>query len=127
MFNVNEVRLSGNLTRDAEAKEIGKNIVAKFSIGHNKSYKDKAGEWVSKPHYLDVDWWMDKEYSSNVMNRLTKGAKVLVYGELEQQRWEKDGQTNQKVQIRANKVQFAERANGSGDNGSGKKKKDFDF
>ena len=55
---MNKLMLTGRIVRDPEVKAIGdNNMVAKFTIAVNRSYKDKDGNdvFVSEYYYEDAD------------------------------------------------------------------------
>lgn len=85
---------TGNVTADAELKELGekKTKLVEFTIAANKKGKDDKPE-VS---YFDVKAW---GYAAGNAEKFKKGDFVVVIGELKQERWEKDGKKNSKVVI----------------------------
>lgn len=101
MASVNQCNFVGNLTRDAESRTVGEAEVARYSIAIN-GRKDKV-------MYIDCDHWRP----GGVVPYLTKGQPVFVTGELEQQSWEKDGQTRTKMVLQVRQLQLL---------GGGKKK-----
>ena len=104
MADVNHVILIGRLTRDAELKyTTGGTAVCKFSIAVNK--KKKQGEtWIDEANFFDVTAWA--KMAENIGKYLVKGKQVAIDGELQQERWEKDGQHHSKVVINASNVQL---------------------
>lgn len=84
----------GNLTKDAESRMVGENEVAKYSLAVN-GYKDSV-------EFFDCEQWK----VGGVLPYLTKGTSVLVEGELQTQRWEKDGQPRSKLVVKVMKVQL---------------------
>jgi single-strand DNA-binding protein len=104
MADVNHVILIGRLTRDAELKYTsGGMAVCKFAIAVNKRRK-QGEQWVEEANFFDIVLW---GRSGETLNQyLVKGKQVAVEGELHQNRWEKDGQTQSKVEIVANNVQL---------------------
>ncbi len=99
-MNVNQVAVSGNLTRDAETKHAGQLSICELSLAVNKSRK-KNNEWVQEVSFFDVTAF-GKLADANA--RLSKGECVLVIGELKQERWEKDGQKRSAIKIIANGI-----------------------
>ena len=85
---------SGNLTKDAESKQVGESEVARYSVAIN-GRKDAV-------FFLDCDHWRP----GGVLPYLTKGTAVIVQGELEEQRWEKDGQKKSKMVLKVNRLQL---------------------
>jgi len=104
MADVNHVILIGRLTRDAELKYTsGGMAVCKFAIAVNKRRK-QGEQWVEEVSFFDIVLWGKSGEGLN--QYLVKGKQVAVEGELHQNRWEKDGQTQSKVEIVANNVQL---------------------
>ena len=104
MADVNHVILIGRLTRDAELKYTsGGMAVCKFAIATNKR-KKQGEEWVEEVSFFDIVLWGKAGEAIN--QYLVKGKQVAVEGELHQNRWEKDGQPQSKVEINADNVQL---------------------
>ena len=84
----------GTVGADPELKftKSGK-AVANFSIAENRG---KGDDQVT--HWFDVVCW--NSLAENVAESITKGTRVIVVGQLEQQKWEtKDGDKRSKIQI----------------------------
>jgi single-strand DNA-binding protein len=104
MADVNHVILIGRLTRDAELKYTSAGAaVCKFAIAVNRRVK-QGEQWAEEASFFDVVLWGRSGESLN--QYLVKGKQVAVEGELHQNRWEKDGQTQSKVEIIADNVQL---------------------
>jgi len=101
---MNNINITGNLTRDAEMKQIGDSNVIEFSIANNdESKKNQSGEWEKIVSYFNCSIWSK---SGKIFNHLKKGKAVSVSGKLKQEIWQ-DKETNKnmsKVVIRANEV-----------------------
>ena len=55
---MNNINITGNLTRDAEIKIVGDSHVVNFSICNNdESKKNEAGEYESVPSFFDCSVW----------------------------------------------------------------------
>jgi single-strand DNA-binding protein len=104
MADINHVILIGRLTRDAELKyTTGGTAVCKFSIAVNK--KKKQGEtWIDEANFFDVTAWA--KLAETLSKYLVKGKQVAIDGELQQDRWEKDGQSHSKVTVNAGNIQL---------------------
>ena len=100
---LNEVRLIGRLTKDAEKREIkDKGAFLNFSIAVNESYK-KDGQWQERTDYFDVEMFVKNPEA--LEKRLKKGNQVLVIGKLRQNIWEdEDGNKHSKVKVQAQRV-----------------------
>ena len=112
MADVNSVVIVGRLTRDAELKYTsGGTAVSKIGIAVNKRVK-KGDEWTEQASFFDVTLW--GKMAEGLNQYLVKGKQIAIEGELEQERWEKDGQTHSKVTITASNVQLLGGGQGSG-------------
>ena len=104
MADVNSVVIVGRLTRDAELKyTTGGTAVSKLGIAVNKRVK-KGDEWTEQASFFDVTLW--GKMAEGLNQYLVKGKQIAIEGELEQERWEKDGQAHSKVTITASNVQL---------------------
>jgi single-strand DNA-binding protein len=89
-FSVNEVRLLGNLGKDAEIKFTPSGAqVATFSVATERSWKDKStDEWKKETQWTNCVLWGKEK----VADQLKKGTKVHVSGRLQTRNYEdKDG------------------------------------
>ena len=102
MKSLNEVRLIGNLGRDAEVKHMqGGSTKVSFSLATKRSWKDKqTGEWKSETDWHNVILWRDE----NVASLLVKGAPVFVGGRIQTRQYEKDGERRYATEIVADNV-----------------------
>jgi len=109
MKDINTVTLAGRLTRDAELRYTkGGTAVVSMAIATNRTSKD-GDKYVDVPSFFDLVLFGKL---GEVLNaHLTKGKPVVVSGELEQQRWEKDGQNRSKVVIIVNELQMFNNSN----------------
>ena len=104
MADVNKWIGIGRLTRDAELKyTAGGTAVSKLGIAVNKRVK-KGDEWTEQASFFDVTLW--GKMAEGLNQYLVKGKQIAIEGELEQERWEKDGQTHSKVTITASNIQL---------------------
>lgn len=104
MPEVNECRIAGRLTRDAEVRAFAGNAkVCDFSVAVDGSYKDKSGEWKKTTDFVSCVMYNP---SDKTVDSLRKGAPVLVSGEIRVEQWEKDGRQNSKTRVRAVRVQL---------------------
>ena len=95
----NTTTVVGNLTRDPELRYTPAGFaVATFGLAWN--YKDKSGD--ESVSFFDIKCWRD--LAENVAASLAKGNRVVVYGRLDYQSWEKDGQRRSKVEIIADDI-----------------------
>ncbi len=96
----NTVTVVGNVTRDPELRFTqGGMAVASFGLAWNRRRQDQEDE-VS---FFDVTCF--RQMAENVAESVTKGARVVVYGTLQQRSWEsQDGDRRSKVEILADDV-----------------------
>jgi single-strand DNA-binding protein len=90
-LNMNEIKIEGNLVRDAQIKytTTGK-MVCSFSIAYNHT-KEMAS-------FFDIETWED---IAKKCEQLRKGECVLITGYLKQERWQDktDGKQRSKIKI----------------------------
>ncbi len=106
MASFNKVILMGNLTRDPDVRVTGTSgmKVARLGLAINERRKDRNGNVVDFPVFVDVDAW-DK-LAELCGQYLSKGSSVLVDGRLQMDSWEKDGIKHQKLKVRASTIKF---------------------
>jgi single-strand DNA-binding protein len=119
-FQINQVVVSGNLTRNPEVRTTPSGtVITSISIAHNERRRNQqSGEWEDRAHFFDVtifggqgDW---------LSKNATKGDPVTVAGQLQWRSWE-DGQGNKRsaVEILARDVVLGQRGGGGGQGGGG--------
>lgn len=97
MREINTVVIIGRLTREPEYKTVNEKTVASFAIA-NGNGKDDGTD------FFDVCYW--GKGAEAVRPYLAKGSQILVQGRLRQNRWEKDGKTQSRVDILAESIQL---------------------
>jgi single-strand DNA-binding protein len=99
----NNITIIGNLTRDPEIRYTRDGqATTTLGVAVNRRWK-KDDEWQEQTSFFDVVCW--RELAENVALSLTKGARVIVTGRLEQRSWENDeGETRYKVEIVADDI-----------------------
>lgn len=109
MASFNRVMLMGNLTRDPDVRTAGSNgvKVARLGLAINERRKDRNGQLVDFPVFVDVDAW-DK-LAELCGQYLSKGSTIFVEGRLQMDTWEKDGVKHQKIKVRAMTIKFLPR------------------
>ena len=97
------VTVVGNVTRDPEIRyTAGGAAVASFGVAVSRRFK-RDEQWEEQTSFFDVSVW--REQAENIVESITKGARVIVTGRLEQRSWETDsGETRSKVEIVADEV-----------------------
>ena len=117
-FTINQVTLSGNLTRDPELRSLPSGVaVCSLRIASNERYKDGAtGEWSDRAGYYSISVW--KGMGEWMAANLHKGDQVVVSGRLRWREWQdKDGNKRESVDISADSVVPVTR-DGGGSSGS---------
>lgn len=108
MTDINSVVLVGRITKDVGSDErsfsyVGNGTVkAVVNIAVNRGVK-KGDKWEDETSFFDVVIW--GKTAENLKPRLTKGTQITVSGHLKQDRWEKDGQKQSRVQVVADMVE----------------------
>src|ERR1700688_3826985 len=96
----NSVILVGNITRDPELRftNSGQSTVS-FGLAVNRRWQNRqTQEWEEATSFFDVVAWQD--LADNVAESITKGARVVVTGRLDQRSWEADnGDKRYKIEI----------------------------
>lgn len=92
MANYNKVILVGTVVKDIEIRKAGEVIVGTSTIVCNKKYKDKETA-------MFLDFVAFGKLAENLNKFATKGAQLLLDGELVQNTWEKDGKKQSKHQL----------------------------
>jgi len=100
MATDNSVTLVGNITRDPELRFTNTGQpTASFGLAVNRRWQNRqTQEWEEATSFFDVVCW--REMAENVSETLTRGARVMVAGRLEQRSWEtQDGERRSKVEV----------------------------
>ena len=100
---MNNINLTGRLTRDAEIKTVGDSNVISLSIcNDDESKKDQAGNYERIPSFFDCSIWSK---TGKIANHLLKGKVVTVSGRLKQETWTTaEGANRSRVVIKAFEV-----------------------
>jgi single-strand DNA-binding protein len=105
MSNGNSVTIVGNLTRDPELRftPTGQ-ATATFGVAVNRRWQNRqTNEWEEATSFFDVVCW--RELAENAAQTLTKGARVIVSGRLDQRSWETpDHERRSKIEITADEL-----------------------
>lgn len=107
MSNINNVVISGRLTRDAEVKELTNTKVANFTVASNYVVKSKDSNsgYETKADFINV-----KRFGSNIdwlVNLLNKGAEVVVQWSIKTDTYEVEGVKKYNTYILANQIQVS--------------------
>jgi len=106
MNDLNNVILTGRVTRDVELKyTTSGTAVANFSIAVNEGIKQQDGRWEDVANFFEITLWGKQ---AETMSRfLTKGKQVTVQGRLKQHSWlSEDGRNRSKVAVNAQFIQL---------------------
>lgn len=115
---MNNIIIHGRITKAPELKTVGSGSeVCKFTVAVNRPVgKDK--EKVTD--FFDVDAWGQ---SGVFVERYFKaGDGIIVQGEMQSRKYEKDGEKRTAWSVHANRIEFAEKkgeGSGNGNNGGG--------
>ncbi len=105
MATDNSVTLVGNVTRDPELRftNTGQANVT-FGLAVNRRWQNRqTQEWEEATSFFDVVCW--REMAENVSETITRGARVMVAGRLEQRSWEtQEGDRRSKVEVVADEI-----------------------
>ena len=105
MANGNTITLVGNVTRDPELRFTPSGqATATFGLAVNRRWQNRqTQEWEEATSFFDVVCW--REMAENVSESLTRGARVIVTGRLEQRSWETpEGDKRSRVEIIADEL-----------------------
>jgi single-strand DNA-binding protein len=105
MSNGNNVNIVGNLTRDPELRFTPSGqATASFGVAVNRRWQNRqTQEWEEATSFFDVVCW--GQLAENTAQSLTRGARVVVSGRLDQRSWEnQEGEKRSKIEITADEV-----------------------
>jgi single-strand DNA-binding protein len=102
---MNNLTLVGNLTRDFELRFGDGWAVANSAIAVNKSwFNKKTNEWDEKTTFFNISVWGESE-TSNVVESLSKGDRVIVAGEMQVGSYEDDnGDKRVTAEVRVSEI-----------------------
>ena len=103
-MQINELTVTGNLTKDPEIKYVASTTVCNLYIAINRSYKVKGSDDLKQETvFINVVVWGNE--AERCGQTLVKGDEVLILGRLTQRSWEnKEGKKITVTEIRANHV-----------------------
>lgn len=106
MKDTNVVVISGRLTRNPELRySPSGTAVCNMSMASNNSFKNKAGETVEEPCFVELAAF--GRHAEVCSEYIKKGSPVIVTGRLQFDKWEDAaGNSRSKICIRADQVQF---------------------
>lgn len=99
-----QITILGNLTRDAEVRQVGQSQVAKTSVAVTEKFRKADGTFGESTEYFDVEIW-DK---AGIYPYLKKGSSVLVLGQIKTDKWQdQQGQNHESKKVRVQVIQLA--------------------
>jgi single-strand DNA-binding protein len=100
----NHVTLIGNLVDDPELRFTPSGVaMAKVRFAVNRRWQDRNGEWQEDTSFFGGTLWRDA--AENAAESLTKGARVIVTGRLEQRNWEtQEGEKRSVVEVAIDEI-----------------------
>ena len=104
-MNGNSVTVVGNITRDPELRFTASGqATASFGLAVNRVWNDRqTNEKKEAVSFFDIVCW--REMAENASESLSKGARVVVTGRLEQRSWETpEGEKRSKIEIVADEI-----------------------
>ncbi|MBN2017389.1 MAG: single-stranded DNA-binding protein [Candidatus Cloacimonetes bacterium] len=106
---INNVIVSGRLTRDVELRYTGSGTpVATMSIAVDRVYRDSDNNWQTDTSFFRVVAWA--RLAERVSETLSKGSPVIIEGTLQSRTWQdKDDNNRTSTEIVANRIQNLER------------------
>lgn len=92
------ITVIGNLTADAEVKDVSNRKAINMSVAVNEKYKSPSGEKMEKTFFYNCTIW--RESNVAVAEFLTKGTKVFIEGTPEIEIYKtKQGETKGDIKI----------------------------
>jgi single-strand DNA-binding protein len=112
---INNVIVSGRLTRDVELRYTGSGTpVASMSIAVDRVYRDSDNNWQTETSFFRIVAWA--RLAERASEMLSKGSPVIIEGTLQSRTWQdKEENTRTTVEITANRIQNLEREAQEGD------------
>ncbi|MEA3328832.1 MAG: single-stranded DNA-binding protein [Candidatus Omnitrophota bacterium] len=112
MASLNRVFLIGRLTRDPDLRYLPSGTaVVSFGLATSRVYTTQAGEKKEETCFVRIISWGKQAEICN--QYLSKGRLIFVEGRLQYRAWETpDGKKRSSLEVRANRIQFLERAKG---------------
>ena len=105
MDGLNQVTLIGSVGKDAETKLFGDNSQkVTFSLATNRSYKDKDGAKKTQTEWHNIEVWGDTAKFAG--EYVKKGGLVLILGQIRYEKFDKEGVTQYRTKIVADKIQL---------------------
>jgi single-strand DNA-binding protein len=103
---INKVFIMARTTREPTIRYTQNGMaIADLSVAHNRSFKDKDGNWQEEASFFEVNCF--GELAERVGSKINKGDLILIEGRLQQESWEtKENEKRYKVKIIAEKIKL---------------------
>ena len=113
MPNLNQVIISGRLTRDPELRYTQSGVpVLSARLASNTFFRGADGEWKQETAYVGMVAW--QALAERCFEQLKKGSPVVASGRLHSSEWETgEGEKRSMLELRADRVQFLEHNGGT--------------
>lgn len=99
MSDINHVQLRGNVGKDPEFFTMGSgDELAKFSLATSRKWKDKNGDWAEDTSWHNIVVF-NKYLVETVRDKVRKGSRVDLWGEVKTRSYEKDSQVRYVTEI----------------------------
>jgi single-strand DNA-binding protein len=101
----NSVTIIGNVTRDPELRFTASGQAnTTFGVAVNRRWQNRqTNEWEEQVSYFNVVLW--RELAENAAESLTKGARIIVTGRIEQRSYEtQDGEKRSVFEVIADEI-----------------------
>jgi single-strand DNA-binding protein len=99
------ITVIGNITADAEVRDVNGVKAINFCIAENSTYKNKKGERVETSTFFNCTVWREKNIL--ISNYLLKGVKVFLEGEPEIEIYQnKEGNTVGAIKINVKNIEL---------------------
>ncbi len=95
----NSITFIGRLTRDSEKKDVGSGLLS-FSVANDVGFGDKK-----VTNFFNCNIWGKR--AETLSAHLTKGKQIVVYGELQLRKYEKDGVERISPDVNVSNIDFA--------------------
>ena len=106
---MNKVQILGTITRDVELQySPSGTAIAKVGIAVNKRYTSNGEKKEEVSYFNCVSFGKTAE---NINAYFFKGSRILISGELKEDRWEKDGQKQSRISIVIDGFDFIDKNN----------------
>jgi single-strand DNA-binding protein len=101
--DINQLAISGNLTRDPELHHLGDGTaLCKMRIANNDRITNVAGDWINRPQFFNVTIWAGVGEWAAL--HLAKGDKVVLAGRLKWSEWDATDGKRQAIEIQADSI-----------------------